>query len=259
MPATSATHAIFFIISVLVAVALAGVMYAVVMDFAESLEDRSDRLVEDMETDIAIANDERKVPYQNATLGIYVMNTGRRTLNPDELVVFVDGSFRNVTSHAFFRGGSHWSPGTAVNLSVYAENLSYDSDHTLKVAMKNGNEDTMVFRLTQEGAGEDVTIGIESDAGAVPYHKNNVTLIISVRNTGDAEIDTNSTSILINGELSDITNITLWNNETRWLPDVVAVFNVTVEDLEEKVTYRMKVVVEGGAQASMDFEIEIKD
>jgi len=40
MPGTSATHAIFFIISVLVAVALSGVMYVVVMDFSESLEDK---------------------------------------------------------------------------------------------------------------------------------------------------------------------------------------------------------------------------
>lgn len=255
MPATSATHAIFFIISILVAVALAGVMYVVVMDFSESLEDKSDRLVENMETDIAIANDERVVPYRNATLSIYVMNTGRRALNPDELVVFVDGSFRNLTGHAFFNNESYWSPGTTVNLSVRAENLSYDSDHTLKVIMKNGNEDRMVFRLKRETDEGVQGITIINDPEAVPY-KDNKTLIIYVKNTGDDEIDPNASSILINGELSDITNITLQNNETRWLPDVVAVFNVTAENLSKSDTHRMKVVVEAGAQATMDFKVK---
>jgi len=255
MPATSVTHAIFFIISILVAVALAGVMYVVVMDFSESLEDKSDRLVEDMETDIAIANDEREVPYRNATLSIYVMNTGRRALNPDELVVFVDGSFRNVTGYAFFNNESHWSPGTTINLSVQAPNLSHDIDHTLKVIMKNGNEDTMVFRLGGEATGDNVEIRIDNDSEAVPY-RDNTTLIIYVNNTGDGEIDINSTSILINGELATITNRTLRGNNTGWAPRVTAVFNVTAENLSKSDTHRMKVVVEAGAQATMDFKVK---
>jgi len=210
-----------------------------------------------METDITIANDERDVPYSNnATLSVYVMNTGRRTLNPDELIVFVDGSFRNVTGRSFFHNGTEWIPGSTINLSVLAENLSYDTDHTLKVVMRNGNEDSIIFRLKSESAGEDVSIAIENDKEAVPYEDNR-NLTVLVRNTGDGEIDINSTSVLINGDLASITKAEV-EGGGGWLSNAVANFTVEVENLEKDETHRMKVVVEGGAQAAIEFKTEEK-
>lgn len=255
MPATSATHAIFFIVSVLVAAAVAGVMYVVVMDFSESFEEKSNRLVEDMETDIKIANDERLVPYNNSTLSVYVMNTGRRALNPEELLVFVDGSYRNITAISFFNNNTQWLPGTTVNLSVFVENLSRERDHTLKVVLKNGNEDNIIFRIKSPPSGPKREITIINDPEAVPY-KDNKTLTIYVKNTGDLVIDINSTSILINGTLRSITNATLQNNETDWNPGVVAVFKVVAENLSKNETHRMKIVVEGGVSATMSFKVK---
>ena len=254
MPGSSATHAIFFIVSVLVAVALAGVMYLVVMNFSEGLEDKSNRLVSDMETDFVIANGERGVPYEDSTLSIYVMNTGRQTLDPEQFLVFVDGSYRNITAYSYFDGETQWLPLTTVNLSVQATGLSEDEDHSVKLIHSNGNEDSMIFRLRGQGREDGVMVTIVSDSENVPY-RDSQNLTILVQNSGDLEIDINSTSVLINGELVTIIDAKVEGN-TVWGRSDIANFTVQVANLSSTETHRMKVVVQDGAQAAIDFKVK---
>ncbi len=254
MAANAASHTIFFIISVLAAAALAGVMYTMVGQLSEGLEDRSNRLAEDIDTDFVIANDPRSVPYKNDILTIYAMNTGRISIGTEEVLIFVDGEPGNISAVTISDNLTVWGPGSTATFLVTASDLDYLEDHQVKIVLLNGNELTMDFRLPQ---GPRIAIDISNDPDAVPY-KDDRTLTIYVRNTGDEQIDINTTTIMINGTVFSITNTSYLGGATQWDPMETAVFSVDVVNLSYVYTHRMKVIVQDDITDAIAFRVSLQ-
>jgi flagellar protein FlaG len=146
---TSSTHLIFFISVVIIASVLAGVFAGVVYTLQSGIDARGDVLSTNLQTDIKIINDPNNVPNDNLT--IYVKNTGRCTLNKDDLNIIVDGYCleSNEYSITVLNGGTDWDMGVVIKIEVLDpsdyDNLS-PGDHYVKVSI-NGVDDTMAFRI----------------------------------------------------------------------------------------------------------------
>jgi len=146
---TAAAHAIFFVATILIAVALVGAFTKAVTEFTDNLEDRSNRMSEDMRSDIKIVNSAEAVPYRNGSLTLYVKNTGRTVLENDTLVVLVDGHNAPVTALAILGGYEVWSEARTANITATVADLAAERDHHLKVIVMQDTEDDMIFRIRE--------------------------------------------------------------------------------------------------------------
>lgn len=97
-------------------------------------------------------------------------------------------------------------------------------------------------------------IEILNDPARMPYNDTTDTLIIYVKNTGMRRITMNTTVVLIDGLVRDITDMTILNG-TAWSPgDIV---QLTVDTNLANGDHRVKVIVEYGRSAAMDFRIQV--
>ncbi len=149
MAETAASHAIFFVASILIAVALVGAFTNSVTNFTDNLVDRSHSMSESIRSDITIVNAPGAVPYQDTNLTIYVKNSGRTVLQNDTVVVLVNGYNAPVTKFSIIGGHSVWSEARTANITVSVSDLSSDSDHHLKVIVMKDTDDDLVFRTRE--------------------------------------------------------------------------------------------------------------
>jgi len=141
---TSVTEAIFFIASVIVALAIVGVVSISVGSLAGSFNAKSDDLSSQLRTSVKITGDSC---YLGGSTYVYVKNVGSSFINANATNVFLSGAALGVNSIHLYRDNSWveystidaWRPGelarftttsslpTGYNrLSVVVENGVYD-------------------------------------------------------------------------------------------------------------------------------------
>jgi flagellar protein FlaG len=148
MPATGATHLIFFIAAMVIASALVGGFYVVIDNLNDGMVARSDVEQKSIRSRVEIINDLVAMPYDNTSkeLTVYVKNTGAQRLDPNQTVVFIDGMHHNST-WTLIGGAVDWSPGVTLELTVSDCYFTADSDHSVKVSTSYGAGDRKEFRI----------------------------------------------------------------------------------------------------------------
>ena len=87
------THVVFFIASVLVAGAVSGVLIGVISGVTNSLQNRGERVEENLDIEFRIINDPNNIPTQGTDYLFYLKNIGESkfpTTN-DSFTIFIDG------------------------------------------------------------------------------------------------------------------------------------------------------------------------
>jgi flagellar protein FlaG len=150
MPATSASHMIFFIAAIVVATAITGVLITTTYKFSDSIEKRGGDIGDQIGTDIEIINDEAAMPYNasNNTLTVYVMNTGSTIINFDNatVIVMINGTFYDNLTFVLPSGITQWGPNVVITIVVGDVTLP-DADYRLKVVVAGGADDKIIFRI----------------------------------------------------------------------------------------------------------------
>ncbi len=151
MPGTSASHSIFFIASVIIALAVVGAATGAIYKFSEGIDSRGDTLYNELRTDIKIINDPEAVPYDDPNIYIYIKNTGKRDINLDKIVILVDGVNKEITDKRDLDGNVLTSPildsTQAVNLTVNVGAGFENKDHNLMIIGDYGASDRFEFRI----------------------------------------------------------------------------------------------------------------
>jgi flagellar protein FlaG len=148
MPATGATHLIFFIAAIIIATALVGGFYVVIDNLNDGMVARSDAEQKSIRSRVEIINDLVAMPYNNTSkeLTVYVKNTGAQRLEPNQTVVFIDGLHHDST-WTIIGGSGNWTPGVTLELVVEDCYFSSDTDHGLKVVASYGASDRKNFGI----------------------------------------------------------------------------------------------------------------
>lgn len=148
MAGESITQLIFFIGAVVIAVGVVGVMTTSVQSVTVSYGMSSKTLAEQLKTDITIINDPAVIPYSGTNYSFFVKNTGKSTLDPTTVTMFLDGNYLNTTNKwTVMEGGSLWYPTYVLRLNYTTTTQLSAGDHTLRVVAGNGVFDTMPFRI----------------------------------------------------------------------------------------------------------------
>jgi flagellar protein FlaG len=137
---------IILIASLIIAGIVASVMVGSFSSLSDVIDDRSDRAVEQIDTDVDIINDPDTVgTYDNSSgeLTVYVKNTGGERIpnDPDGFDLFLDGEYQQPDSMTI-QGGDDWRPGNVAEITV--DTTLDDGRHQVKIVV-NSNEDTMDF------------------------------------------------------------------------------------------------------------------
>ncbi len=139
MAGTSASQAIFFIASVIIASAVVAALYGTTGSLSGALVVRNSHLADQMRSDITIIND----PGASSQPGIYVLNTGKTTLDnsSDSIALLVNGVYQTVLTSDIENddGDLQWEPSEVVNLTLGINGLTGKS---VKVVVANGVSDT---------------------------------------------------------------------------------------------------------------------
>jgi flagellar protein FlaG len=152
MPGESITQLIFFIGAIVIAVGVIGVVTSNVQSITASYGMNSKTLADQLKTDITIINDPEKIPNSSAGGGLFnysffVKNTGKSTLDPTSVNMFIDGNYANTTNKwTIMEGGTSWYPTYVLRLNYTSSPLS-SGDHTVRVVAGNGVFDTMPFKI----------------------------------------------------------------------------------------------------------------
>ncbi len=143
------TQLIFFIGAVIIAVAVIGVVTTNVSTITSSYGISSKTLADQLKTDITIINDPNSIPYvPTNNYSFFVKNTGKNTLNPNNVNMFIDGNYTNVTNKwTVMQGGNTWDPTEVLRLNYTTGTQFSSGDHNIRVVTENGVFDTMTFRI----------------------------------------------------------------------------------------------------------------
>ena len=146
---TSSTHLIFFIVAMIIAAGVAGVIYTNVNAVVNSTQSASSTLSKQLQTDITIINDPGKIPESGNVYTFYVKNTGKSTLTTELVSVLVNGVYipDAAVQKTVIGGGTTtvWRTSEVLRLDVtYASMLS---DNNLRVITENGVDDFLEFTI----------------------------------------------------------------------------------------------------------------
>ncbi len=144
------TQLIFFIGAVIIAVAVIGVVTTNVSTITSSYGISSKTLADQLKTDITIINDPSSIPYDTVlkNYSFYVKNTGKNTLNPNNVNMFIDGNYYNFSRNwTVMQGGNTWDPTEVLRLNYTTGTQFSSGDHNIRVVTENGVFDTMTFRI----------------------------------------------------------------------------------------------------------------
>ncbi|RZN42194.1 MAG: hypothetical protein EF813_01805 [Methanosarcinales archaeon] len=139
MAGESASQAILFIASVIIASVIVVALYGVTGSVSGALVVRNTHLADQMRGDIEIIND----PGAGTQPGLYVLNTGKTEFDnsTDSIVVLVNGVYQTILTSNIENddGDLQWEPSEVVNLTFSSIDLSGKS---IKVVVANGVLDT---------------------------------------------------------------------------------------------------------------------
>ena len=87
------THVVFFIASVVVASAVSGVFIGIISGVTTSLQNRGERVEENLDIEFKIINDPNNIPTDGNNYLFYLKNIGERKIptTNDTFMVFIDG------------------------------------------------------------------------------------------------------------------------------------------------------------------------
>lgn len=158
MSGEAVTHLIFFIGAVIIAVGVIGVVTTNVQSITASYGMSSKTLADQLKTDITIINDPAMIPCDSVNCSFFVKNTGKNTLDPTAVNMFVNGTYVNVTNRFPFdrctimdtntscSPVSSWYPTSVLRINASVSLLPPGKDNTVRVVAGNGVFDTMPFR-----------------------------------------------------------------------------------------------------------------
>lgn len=144
---TSATHMIFFIVSVVISLGVVGALFMNVQSISNAATMGSKTLSEQLKTDITVINDPDMIPNPGGVVyTFYVKNTGKAALSTAYITVLIDGSVvpDDSLSKTILEGGTMWQTGDVLQIDVTATIAS--GSHKIRVIADNGVEDEFEFR-----------------------------------------------------------------------------------------------------------------
>lgn len=147
---TSSTHLIFFIVAMIIAAGVAGVIYTNVNAVVNSTQSASSTLSKQLQTDITIINDPGNIPKSGDIYTFYVKNTGKSTLTTELVSVLINGVYipDDDVQKTVIDGGITpvWRTSEVLQLDVtYVSMPSGDND--LRVITENGVDDFLEFTI----------------------------------------------------------------------------------------------------------------
>jgi flagellar protein FlaG len=143
---TSATHLIFFIMAMILAASVAGVVYVNVNAIKDATNAGGNTLSKQLKTDITIINDPGNIPSAGNVYSFYVKNTGKTNLAQSQVTVIINGIVipDADVNKTVIVGSSVWRPTDVLQLDVtYA---SMPAENNIRVITENGIEDTLDFK-----------------------------------------------------------------------------------------------------------------
>jgi flagellar protein FlaG len=145
---TSATHIIFFIVSVVISLGVAGALFMNVQSISNAATTGSKALSEQLKTDITVINDPDTIPYDssNKIYTFYVKNTGQADLSTAHITVLIDGTFvpDGSLNKTIIEGDTMWQKGDVLKINTTVTIAS--GSHKIRVMTDNGVEDEFEFR-----------------------------------------------------------------------------------------------------------------
>ena len=147
---TSSTHLIFFIVAMIIAAGVAGVIYTNVNAVANATQSAGNTLSQQLQTDITIINDPGNIPKSGDKYTFYVKNTGKSTLTTELVSVLINGVYipDDDVQKTVIGGGTTtvWRTSEVLQLDVtYASMPSGDNNLTLTT--ENGVDDFLEFTI----------------------------------------------------------------------------------------------------------------
>ncbi len=148
MPTNTASHLIFFIAAIFIALAVVGAMVMVMDDLIDAIETRGESEQKTIRSRVEIVNDAAAMPYNNSskTVDIYVKNTGTERLDPNMTLILIDGVDKTYT-YKIVGGYKNWTQGLTVVYTVKSVSFSANTDHTVKVSCQYGPWDQKKFKI----------------------------------------------------------------------------------------------------------------
>ncbi len=147
---TSSTHLIFFIVAMIIATGVAGVIYTNVNAVVNSTQYASSTLSRQLQTDITIINDPGNIPKSGDIYTFYVKNTGKSTLTAELVTVLINGVYipDDDVQKTVIGGGTTtvWRTSEILQLEVtYASMPS--GDNNIRLITENGVDDSFKFTI----------------------------------------------------------------------------------------------------------------
>ena len=147
---TSSTHLIFFIVAMIIAASVAGVIYTNVNAVVNSTQSASSTLSKQLQTDITIINDPGNIPKSGDIYTFYVKNTGKSTLTTELVSVLINGVYipDDDVQKTVIDGGITpvWRTSEVLQLDVTYASMPL-GDNDLRVITENGVDDFLEFTI----------------------------------------------------------------------------------------------------------------
>jgi len=150
MAGTAASQMIFFIASMIVATAVAGVFVTTVINLSKDIRDEADDQADLFKIRAVIINDATAMPYNAtcSTLIIYVKNTGTVGLDYNKVTILLNGTFftKDNMTFALKDGAADWQPEVVLEITMTNVTLA-SGDHSLKMWVQAKELDPFKFRI----------------------------------------------------------------------------------------------------------------
>ena len=147
---TSSTHLIFFIVAMIIAASVAGMIYTNVNAVVNSTQSASSTLSRQLQTDITIINDPGNIPKSGDIYTFYVKNTGKSTLTTELVSVLINGVYipDDDVQKTVIDGGITpvWRTSEVLQLDVTYASMPL-GDNDLRVITENGVDDFLEFTI----------------------------------------------------------------------------------------------------------------
>jgi archaellum component FlaG (FlaF/FlaG flagellin family) len=145
---TSMTHGIFFISSVIIALAVVGVMTVSVNSLAHSFGAKAGDFSEQIKTEVKITGD---TCFLGGSKSVYVKNTGSSYIDANLTAIFVNGSMQRISSIEI-RNGNSWSLYAGIGIWAPYDIVRFNTTDTLptgynklRVVTVNGIYDSVEY------------------------------------------------------------------------------------------------------------------
>ncbi len=150
MAGSAASQMIFFIASMIVATAVAGVFVTTTINLARDIREEADRQGDQFNTQIQVINDASKMPYNAtcSTLVVYVKNIGSAGIDFNSVTIILNGTYFTKNNMTFLLkdGASAWTTGKVLEITLTNVTLAA-GDHTMRVWVGTREHVDFAFKI----------------------------------------------------------------------------------------------------------------